>query len=154
VLDGDNIRQGLNSDLGFSDADRGENARRVAEVAKLLADAGLIVIVALISPLAVQRAAARQIVGAGFHEVHVAASLAVCEARDPKGLYRRAREDQLRDFTGVSARYEPPETPELRIDAGELAVAEAAGILTEYADTMFAAIELSLAAPRRHGRGR
>ena len=138
VLDGDNIRQGLNGDLGFSDADRSENVRRVAEVAKLLADAGMIAIVALISPLAAQRAAARRIIGEDFHEVHVAASLAVCEERDPKGLYKRAREDRLRDFTGVSARYEAPETPELRIDTGALGLADATALLADHAIAAFA----------------
>ncbi|MDO9712867.1 adenylyl-sulfate kinase [Paracraurococcus lichenis] len=137
VLDGDNIRAGLNGDLGFSAADRGENVRRTAEVAKLLADAGFIVIVALISPLAAQRAEARRIIGGTFQEVHVAADLAACEARDPKGLYRRAREDRLRDFTGISAPYEAPQAPELRLDTVALGVAEATERLVAHAEATF-----------------
>ncbi|WP_149539462.1 adenylyl-sulfate kinase [Siccirubricoccus phaeus] len=137
VLDGDNIRQGLNRDLGFSEADRSENVRRTAEVARLLADAGMIVLVALISPLAAQRAAARALLGERFQEVHVAAPLEICEARDPKGLYRRAREDRLRDFTGISAAYEPPEAPELRLDTGMLTPEAATTALVAHAEAAF-----------------
>ena len=137
VLDGDNIRAGLNGDLGFSVADRGENVRRTAEVAKLLADAGFIVIVALISPLAAQRAEARRIIGGTFQEVHVAAGLAACEARDPKGLYRRAREERLRDFTGISAPYEAPLAPEPRLDTVSLGIAEATAALVAHAEACF-----------------
>lgn len=109
VLDGDRLRKGLNSDLGFSEAARAENVRRTAEVAALFADAGLIVCVALISPLREHRALARAVVGEErFVEVFVDAPLDECERRDPKGLYRRARQGEIADFTGVSAPYEPP----------------------------------------------
>lgn len=117
VLDGDNVRHGLNRNLGFSEADRSENIRRVAEVARLMNDAGLIVISALISPTIADRDVARGIIGAGdFREVFVSTPLAVCESRDPKGLYGRARSGELTHFTGVSAPYEPPESPDLVID--------------------------------------
>jgi len=117
VLDGDNVRHGLNADLGFTEADRVENIRRVAEVARLMVDAGLVVIVALISPFRAERELARSRVGPGeLIEVHLDVPLAVAEARDPKGLYRKARAGRLRDFTGIDSPYEPPEQPELRID--------------------------------------
>lgn len=119
VLDGDNVRHGLCRDLGFSEADRHENIRRIAEVARLMNDAGLIVISAFISPYRIDRDNARGIVGAGrFVETHIDATLAICEGRDPKGLYRKARAGELKDFTGISAPYEAPERPELRIDTG------------------------------------
>ncbi len=121
VLDGDAVRMGLCSDLGFSEADRAENIRRVAEVARLMNAAGVTVICALISPLAADRNRARAIVGdAAFLEVHVAASLEVCEQRDPKGLYRKARAGEIRGFTGIDARYEAPLDPDLRLDTGVL----------------------------------
>jgi bifunctional enzyme CysN/CysC len=114
VLDGDNIRHGLNKDLGFTEADRVENVRRVAEVAKLMADAGLIVLVSLISPYRNERMMARALAGGHrFLEIFVDAPLAVAEARDPKGLYARARAGKIRNFTGIDAPYEPPEAPEL-----------------------------------------
>ena len=117
VLDGDNLRHGLNRDLGFSPADRRENIRRVAEVARLMNDAGLIVVSAFISPYREDRRSARRIiVDDRFVEVFLDAPLAVCEARDPKGLYRRARDGEITDFTGISAPYETPEAPDLRID--------------------------------------
>ncbi|MEZ6183888.1 MAG: adenylyl-sulfate kinase [Planctomycetota bacterium] len=123
VLDGDNVRQGLNQDLGFSAAERAENLRRVSHVARLMNDAGLIAIVAFISPLAAAREAARQVIGPErFLEVHLATSLETCQARDPKGLYRKAARGELQDFTGVSAPYEAPDAPELRLDTGELDV--------------------------------
>jgi len=115
---GDDLRHGLNRDLGFSPEDRSENIRRAAEVAKLLADAGLIVIAAFISPYRADRAAARAIAQAAGHpfiEVFVNAPLEVCETRDPKQLYRKARAGQVKDFTGISAPYEPPERPELEL---------------------------------------
>jgi adenylyl-sulfate kinase len=119
VLDGDNLRNGLNADLGFSPADRGENVRRAAEVAALLADAGVLVVAALISPYRTDRAAARRAAGARpFLEVFVDAPLALCEERDPKGLYARARRGEIADFTGVSAPYEPPEAPDLVLASG------------------------------------
>lgn len=117
VLDGDNLRHGLNRDLGFSPQDRKENIRRVAEVARLMNDAGLIVITAFISPYRDDREAARRVVGAErFLEVYLSAPLATCEARDPKGLYRRARSGEITDFTAVSAPYEVPASPELVLD--------------------------------------
>jgi adenylyl-sulfate kinase len=117
LLDGDNVRQGLNKDLGFGDADRSENLRRVAEVAKLMADAGLIVIVSFISPFQSDRDYARRLLRAGeFIEVFIDTSLAVCEERDPKGLYRRARAGEIADFTGISSPYEAPIDPDIRLD--------------------------------------
>ncbi len=117
VLDGDTLRAGLNQDLGFDPAGRSENLRRTAEVARLLTDAGLIVLVAMISPYRRDRAQARAIVGEGsFLEVHVATSLEVCRQRDTKGLYKRAEAGELPSFTGVSAPYEAPTQPDLRLD--------------------------------------
>jgi adenylyl-sulfate kinase len=119
TLDGDNIRNGLNANLGFSPQDRAENIRRVGEVAALFADAGLICIVAFISPYKADREGARHTSRrTSFHEIHVAADLHTCEQRDPKGLYRKARSGQLPDFTGVDAPYEPPEAPSLYLDTG------------------------------------
>lgn len=116
VLDGDNVRGGLNADLGFSPDDRTENIRRVGQVAALFADAGLIVISAFISPYQADRDMARGILPGAFHEVHVRASLPACEGRDPKGLYARARAGEIADFTGISAPYEEPLDAELTID--------------------------------------
>ena len=117
ILDGDNVRHGLNKDLGFTEADRVENIRRVAEVARLMADAGLIVLVAFISPFRADRDLARSLMPADeFIEVHVDAPLAVAEARDPKGLYRKARAGELKNFTGIDSPYEPPLSPEVYID--------------------------------------
>jgi bifunctional enzyme CysN/CysC len=117
LLDGDNLRHGLNKDLGFTDADRVENIRRVAEVARLMADAGLIVLVSLISPFRAERDAARERIGDGFMEIHVDLPLAVAQQRDPKGLYRKAAEGLLTNLTGVGSSYEAPLNPELRIDS-------------------------------------
>lgn len=126
VLDGDVLRAGLCSDLGFSQADRSENIRRVAEVARLLNDAGVVVVAALISPFAADRALARARVGnARFIEVHISTTLAVCEERDPKGLYRRARAGELPDFTGISSPYETPAAPELALDMGVVSITRA-----------------------------
>lgn len=126
VLDGDAVRAGLCAGLGFSPVDRRENIRRVAEVARLMREAGLVVICALISPLREDRAMARDIIGpAHFREVHVATPLAVCEQRDPKGLYRKARAQSLAQFTGISAPYEEPLAPDLRIDTTGVPVVEA-----------------------------
>jgi bifunctional enzyme CysN/CysC len=117
VLDGDNVRHGLNKDLGFAEADRVENIRRVAEVARLMAEAGLIVLVSFISPFRAERRMARELMPVGeFFEVFVDVPLSVAEARDPKGLYKKARRGELRNFTGIDSPYEPPERPELRID--------------------------------------
>jgi len=120
LLDGDNVRHGLNRDLGFTDADRVENIRRVAEVAKLMVDAGLVTIVSFISPFRAERRFARELFEDGeFIEVYVDTPLAVCEARDPKGLYRKARAGEIANFTGISLPYEPPLTPDCRLLAGE-----------------------------------
>lgn len=125
VLDGDNIRLGLNRDLGFSAADRDENIRRVAEVAKLMVDAGLIVIVAFISPFRAQRDAARLLFERGeFVEVYVDAPFATCEQRDTKGLYAKARQGLLKDFTGLDSPYEPPSAPELHLKTDEMSIAQ------------------------------
>lgn len=130
VLDGDELRRGLTSDLGFSAADRAESVRRAAEVARLMADAGLVVIVALISPYRADRDRARRLFEPGrFIEVHVDTPLAVAEARDPKGLYKRARQGLLSGFTGIDAPYETPLQPELVVRTGELAPAQAAALL-------------------------
>ena len=121
LLDGDNVRHGLNRDLGFSDADRAENVRRVGETAKLMADAGLIVLVAFISPFRTERAAARAMMAGGeFLEVFVDATLAVAEARDPKGLYAKARAGEIKGFTGIDSPYEAPLDPEVRLDTSRL----------------------------------
>ncbi|WP_228534858.1 adenylyl-sulfate kinase [Noviherbaspirillum malthae] len=120
VMDGDNVRHGLNRDLGFSPRDRSENIRRIAEVAKLFNEAGLIVITSFISPYRQDRDMARQIIGAErFIETHLCTPLAVCEQRDPKGLYRKVRSGAIAEFTGISAPYEEPLQPELRIDTGQ-----------------------------------
>lgn len=125
VLDGDNLRHGLNADLGFSPAERAENVRRAGEVAALFADAGLIAITSFISPYRADRAAARAAAGtARFLEVFVDAPLEVCERRDPKQLYRRARAGEIEEFTGVSAPYEPPLEPALTLDTARLDAAE------------------------------
>ncbi len=123
ILDGDNIRHGLNRDLGFTDTDRVENIRRVIEVARLLADAGLIVLVSFISPFRAERQLARERLGADeFLEIFVDTSLAECERRDPKGLYRKAREGKIANFTGLDSAYEPPEAPDLHLRTADLSV--------------------------------
>lgn len=135
VLDGDNVRHGLNSNVGFSPEDRAENIRRVAEVAKLMNSAGMIVIAAFISPFSHDRQQAREIVGnAYYREVHVSTSLAVCESRDPKGLYGKARAGTLSEFTGVSSPYEIPERPDLRIDTNILTLDESVNHLLGLVD--------------------
>ena len=119
VLDGDNIRHGLCKDLGFSDADREENIRRIGEVSKLFLDAGVVVLTAFVSPFKADRERARGLVAAGdFVEIHCAAGLAVCEQRDTKGLYAKARAGEIKEFTGISSPYEAPEAPELKVDTG------------------------------------
>jgi adenylyl-sulfate kinase len=133
VLDGDNVRHGLCSDLAFSPRDRQENIRRVGEVAKLLVDAGLIVITAFISPYGSDREFVRQLVPRGqFVEVYVNAPIDVCEQRDPKGLYARARTNEIKDFTGISAPYEPPLTPEIELRTDQLTTAESAATILEF----------------------
>lgn len=118
VLDGDNVRRGLSSDLGFLPQDRSENIRRIGEVAALFADAGIIALTAFISPYCADRARARRAAGDLFFEVYVRAPLELCEKRDPKGLYKKARAGLILEFTGVSAPYEPPEDPDLIIETG------------------------------------
>lgn len=126
VLDGDNVRQGLNADLGFSHKDRAENIRRIGEVAALLVDAGVLAITAFIAPFRADRDRVRSIVGEGrFLEVFVDAPLEVCERRDPKGLYRKARRGEIPEFTGIDSPYERPAAPELVIRTDEVGVNEA-----------------------------
>jgi adenylyl-sulfate kinase len=132
LLDGDNIRHGLNKDLGFSDADRVENIRRIGEVAKLFVDAGLIVMTAFISPFRSDREMARKLVAEGeFIEVFVDTPLEVCEQRDPKGLYKKARAGEVKNFTGISSPYEAPENPEFTLRTANESVEESvASLLT------------------------
>jgi bifunctional enzyme CysN/CysC len=133
VLDGDNIRHGLGSDLGFSPKDRTENIRRVGEVAKLFADAGVICITAFISPYRADRDLVRKIIpGDRFIEVFVNAPLEVCEQRDPKGLYAKARAKEIKEFTGISAPYEAPSEPELELRTDQLSVSESVARILEY----------------------
>ncbi|MCP4378490.1 MAG: adenylyl-sulfate kinase [bacterium] len=133
VLDGDNIRHGLNSDLGFAPSDREENIRRISELSALFADAGMITIVAFISPYRSGRQQARQAAGTErFIETFIDISLDECEARDPKGLYKQARAGEIADFTGIDAPYEPPEKPEVTITSAQATPTEAAGKIMEY----------------------
>jgi bifunctional enzyme CysN/CysC len=132
LLDGDNVRHGLNRDLGFTEEDRVENIRRVAEVARLMADAGLIVITAFISPFRAERRVARELTPQGeFIEVFVDAPLEVAEARDVKGLYAKARAGQLKNFTGIDSPYEPPEQAEIVIDTTTMSAVEAAEVIVQ-----------------------
>jgi adenylylsulfate kinase len=126
VLDGDNIRHGLNKDLGFTPEDRVENIRRIGEVAKLFVDAGVIALTAFISPYREDRDKARQINGSDFIEIYVKCDLDVCEQRDPKGLYKKARAGEIPNFTGISAPYEEPLSPELTIDTSHETLEESA----------------------------
>jgi bifunctional enzyme CysN/CysC len=120
MLDGDNIRHGLNKDLGFTEADRVENIRRIGEVAKLMTDAGLIVLCSFISPFRAERAMVRELLGEGeFIEIYVATALEECIARDPKGLYRRAIAGEIKNFTGIDQDYEPPDAPEVTVGRGQ-----------------------------------
>jgi adenylylsulfate kinase len=135
VLDGDNIRHGLNKNLGFSAADREENIRRIGEVAKLFADAGLVTMTSFISPYRKDRDLVRALHAAGqipFIEVHVNTPIATCEQRDPKGLYKKARAGELKGFTGIDDPYEAPTSPELTIDATATSPQEATVLLLEY----------------------
>jgi len=123
LLDGDNVRHGLNRDLGFSDQDRIENIRRIGEVGRLFTDAGLIVLSAFISPFRSDRQMVRNLFPLGeFIEVHIATELSVCEQRDPKGLYKKARSGEIKHFTGIDSAYEVPHSAELVVDAGALSV--------------------------------
>ena len=133
ILDGDNIRHGLNSNVGFSPEDRTENIRRIGEVAKLFTDAGVIVFTSFISPYRADRDAVREIMGEGdFIEAHVAASLETCEGRDVKGLYEKARKGEIPEFTGISAPYEEPEHAEVTLDTNAHGVEESVKQLVDY----------------------
>jgi adenylyl-sulfate kinase len=133
VLDGDNVRHRINSDLGFSLEDREENIRRVAEIAHLFREAGVITICSFICPTIAIRAMARNIIGPEhYREIHVSADLATCESRDPKGLYEKARAGIISDFTGIHSPYEAPENPDLLVQTGKMSVAEAAEVLVNY----------------------
>lgn len=133
VLDGDNIRHGLNKDLGFSPEDRTENIRRIGEVAKLFADAGVVAITAFISPYRKDRDAVRNLVNDGeFIEVYVKCPIDVCEQRDPKGLYKKAKAGEIKEFTGISAPYEEPINPEIVIDTSELDVEQSVNKILSY----------------------
>jgi len=133
LLDGDNVRHGLNKDLGFTDADRIENIRRVGEVAKLMTDAGLIVITAFISPFRSERQMVRDMMAPGeFVEVFVDTPLSVAEERDVKGLYAKARSGQLKNFTGIDSPYEAPEVPEIHIDTAKMTIDEAAEQIVKF----------------------
>jgi len=125
VLDGDNVRHGLNKDLGFSDIDRKENIRRISEISKLMLEAGIITLTAFISPFREERAMARSLMPHGdFIEIHCQCPLETCETRDVKGLYKKARNGEIKDFTGISSPYEIPNNPELRIDTHSLSLDE------------------------------
>ncbi|MCG8050073.1 MAG: adenylyl-sulfate kinase [Candidatus Thiodiazotropha endolucinida] len=133
LLDGDNVRHGLCNDLGFSDNDRQENIRRVGEVAKLMADAGLITLAAFISPFRDDRRLVREILPEGqFIEVYVDANIEVCQARDPKGLYAKAKRGEIKQFTGIDSPYEVPEKPEVHLQADQISVADAVNQLLSY----------------------
>ncbi len=137
LLDGDNVRHGLNKSLGFSAEDRAENIRRIGEVGKLMVDAGLIVCTAFISPYRRDRDAVRETITAGhFIEIFVDASLATCEARDPKGLYKQARAGKLKQFTGIDDPYEPPVKPELTLDSDSKGIEVLAEEIVDYLETM------------------
>ena len=126
LLDGDNVRHGLNKDLGFTDTDRVENIRRVAEVSKLMVDAGLIALVSFISPFRSERKMARDLMQEGeFIEIFISTSLEECERRDPKGLYRKARKGEIKGFTGIDDPYESPKNPEISIDTTNVSQEEA-----------------------------
>ena len=130
VLDGDNVRHGLNKNLGFSPEDREENIRRIGEVAKLFSDAGTIVMTAFISPYRADRDQARALIAEGrFVEVFVECPLEVCEERDTKGLYKKARAGEIKEFTGISAPYEPPVDPEVTVNTAELSLEESAHVV-------------------------
>ncbi len=130
VLDGDNIRHGLCKDLGFSDSDREENIRRIGELSKLFIDAGTITLTAFVSPFRADRQSARELVEDGdFIEIHCSANLAICEERDTKGLYAKARAGEIKEFTGISSPYEEPLSPEIKVDTGEQGLEECVEII-------------------------
>ncbi|MGB3367102.1 MAG: adenylyl-sulfate kinase [Acidaminobacteraceae bacterium] len=132
LLDGDNIRHGVSSDLGFSGDDRRENIRRIKEIAKLFVDAGLITIGTFISPYEEDRESIRNLMGERFVEIYVKCDLATCENRDPKGLYQKARDGEIQNFTGIDAPYEEPKNPEVLIDTASLSVVEAVDKIIAY----------------------
>lgn len=134
VLDGDNVRSGLCADLGFSPEDREENIRRIGHVAALMADAGLIVISAFISPYRADRAKAREAAGDHFHQIYLNADLETCEARDPKGLYKKARAGEIAEFTGIDSPYEAPQNPELVIETHTQSVEECVAQILPYVE--------------------
>jgi adenylyl-sulfate kinase len=150
VLDGDRVRHGLCSDLSFSEGDRHENIRRVGEVAKLFSEAGHICIAAFISPYRADRNLVRAMAGDNFVEVYVNAPLAICESRDPKGLYAKARGNKIKNFTGISAPYEPPLNPEIELHTDKLTVPDAVEKILRYVQKRFAVSRLpSRAKPAR-----
>jgi adenylylsulfate kinase len=129
ILDGDQLRSGINANLGFSDDDRHENIRRVAEISRLFVECGVICIDSFISPTRKMRETARQVIGPeNFIEIYLEASLEVCESRDPKGLYKSARKGEIRNFTGIGSPYEVPENPDLVIDTGRYSISESLDI--------------------------
>jgi len=133
VFDGDNVRHGLCSDLGFSDADRHENIRRIGEMSKLFIDAGVVALTAFISPYRQDREIVRSLVEDGdFIEIHCSASVDVCETRDPKGLYKKARSGEIAEFTGISSPYEVPDAPEISVDTGSKGLDECAQQILNY----------------------
>ncbi len=133
LLDGDNVRHGLNGDLGFSDEARIENIRRISERSKLFLDAGLIVSTAFISPFAQDRASAREkLEGNEFIEVYIDTPIAICEQRDPKGLYKKARKGEIKDFTGIDSSYDVPQNPEIHVKTAENSIAECAQQIVNY----------------------
>jgi bifunctional enzyme CysN/CysC len=138
VLDGDNVRHGLNANLGFSPEDRAENIRRVGEVAALFADAGLIVITAFISPYRADRQRARGAAGDSFNEIYIRADLATCESRDPKGLYKKARRGEIADFTGITAPYEEPDNAELVVDTTRESIEQSVQAIVDFVERRFA----------------
>jgi adenylylsulfate kinase len=143
VLDGDNIRMGLCKDLGFSDEARKENIRRIAEVAKLFAESGTIVLTAFISPFRSDRDAAREIIGEDFIEIFVDTPIEICEQRDPKGLYKKARAGQIKGFTGIDSPYEAPLKPEIKLNTELISIQDAAAGVAQFYISMFADKEIS-----------
>jgi len=138
VLDGDNIRHGLCKDLGFSDRDREENIRRIGEVANLFMNAGIVSITAFVSPFKADREKVRSIIGKNdFIEIYCSANLSVCEKRDTKGLYKKARLGEIKEFTGISSPYEIPENPEIKIDTGNIGLTDSVQKIINYLDKKF-----------------
>lgn len=133
LLDGDNVRHGINKDLTFTDEDRIENVRRIGEISKLFVDSGLLVLTAFISPFRADRALVRKLVGEGeFIEVFIDTPIEICEQRDPKGLYKKARQGEIKHFTGIDSPYELPEAPEVVVKTSELTIEECANVVVDY----------------------